>query len=561
MTQSHSGWNYAEIFEAITARQPQASLFEHGDLTLTWEAVDRRANGVAAALLEAGYGEQDKVAQFLYNCPQYVESMMAAFKAGLAVVNTNYRYTVDELTYLWDNADVVAVVFHGAFAERCEEVRQRLARITTWLWVDDGSGPCPPWATPYETAASAGTNATVAGPWGRSGDHLVLLYTGGTTGMPKGVMWRQDDLIGALELTGRRQPPERRDGAVFAERISRPGPRNLAGAPLMHGTGLFNALGVMILGGSVVTVPGRRFDAVELLGAVERHRAKSVTIVGDAFARPLLSALDAEPQRWDLTSLRLVLSSGVLFSPDVKAALIAHLPGLIVIDSYGSSEGLGLAASTATATEAPETARFDAGTQTRVLDEDGHDVVPGSGVRGLVAIRGFVPLGYYKDEAKSATTFRIIGGVRHSLPGDWATVDADGAVRLLGRGSQVINTGGEKVHPEEIEALLAAHDAVADAAVVGVPDERFGESIVAIVELAAGDGTAVDGTTGASTTGDEGHDDLRRRLDAHVRAGLAGYKAPRRYVVVDSLGRAPNGKLDYRALKRIAYVTPDGDDG
>jgi acyl-CoA synthetase (AMP-forming)/AMP-acid ligase II len=534
-------WNYADVWESIADAQPDAPAQIHGPDTWTWAEFDRRADGVAAALLAGGAAEQDKVAQYLYNGPEYVESMFGAFKAGLAVVNTNYRYTADEIVYLWDNADVVAVVFHGAFAATCEAVRDRLPRVTTWLWVDDGSGPCPEWATPYEAAAASAPGRVVA-PWGRSGEHLLLLYTGGTTGMPKGVMWRQHDLIGALETSNGREMPDASVPTAFADRITKPGPLNLPAAPLMHGTGLFNALGVLVIGGSIVTLTGRRFDPIELLDTVQHRRVKSMTIVGDAFAKPILAALDAEPDRWDLSSLRVLLSSGVMWSKENKAGLLRHVERLIMVDSLGSSEAIGLAASTTTAggdqsEAAAGTASFKLSSSARVVDETGRDVAWGTGERGLVAMRGYLPLGYYKDPDKSASTFKVIDGERYTIPGDWATVDADGTVRLLGRGSQCINTGGEKVYPEEVEEVLKQHPSVFDAAVVGVPDDRFGETIAALVQP----------SSGVSLSADE--------LIDHVKAHLAGYKAPRRVITVESVNRAPNGKLDYKSLKQIALET------
>ncbi len=534
-------WNYADVWESIADAQPDAPAQIHGPDTWTWAEFDRRADGVAAALLAGGAAEQDKVAQYLYNGPEYVESMFGAFKAGLAVVNTNYRYTADEIVYLWDNADVVAVVFHGAFAATCEAVRDRLPRVTTWLWVDDGSGPCPEWATPYEAAAASAPGRVVA-PWGRSGEHLLLLYTGGTTGMPKGVMWRQHDLIGALETSNGREMPDASVPTAFADRITKPGPLNLPAAPLMHGTGLFNALGVLVIGGSIVTLTGRRFDPIELLDTVQHRRVKSMTIVGDAFAKPILAALDAEPDRWDLSSLRVLLSSGVMWSKENKAGLLRHVERLIMVDSLGSSEAIGLAASTTTAggdqsEAAAGTASFKLSSSARVVDETGRDVAWGTGERGLVAMRGYLPLGYYTDPDKSASTFKVIDGERYTIPGDWATVDADGTVRLLGRGSQCINTGGEKVYPEEVEEVLKQHPSVFDAAVVGVPDDRFGETIAALVQP----------SSGVSLSADE--------LIDHVKAHLAGYKAPRRVITVESVNRAPNGKLDYKSLKQIALET------
>jgi 3-oxocholest-4-en-26-oate---CoA ligase len=529
--------NYAEIWEAVADRLPDAPAQRHAGASWTWREFDRRADAVAAHLLSRGVVEQDKVAQYLYNGPEYLESVFAAFKAGLAVVNTNYRYTADELTYLWDNADVVSVVFHGAFVEQCAAVRERVPRIHAWLWVDDGSGPCPAWATPYEAVTTPWPGRTQA-PWGRSGDHLLLLYTGGTTGAPKGVMWRQDDLYQALDQVsrGRRPPPD--DVHALAAQLERPGPSSLPGAPLMHGTGLFNALTTLSAGGSIVTLAGRHFDVVELLDTIEGDRVKSMTIVGDAFARPILRALDAEPGRWDISSLRVIISSGVMWSKETKDGLLRHNDRLILVDTLGSSEAIGMATSATTLEETAASASFRLADNTRVITEHGTDVVPGSGQTGLVAMSGPMPLGYYKDPDKSAATFRMIDGVRYTMPGDWATVDADGNVRLLGRGSQCINTGGEKVYPEEVEEVLKLHPTVADAAVVGVPDERFGEAIRALVEPA----------------GDVDIDESA--LIAHVRERLAAFKAPKRIISVATIDRAPNGKLDYNALRTTALRSP-----
>ncbi len=527
------GWNFAEIWERHADRFPDAVAQVQGDRSYTWAAFDRRADGIAATLLQNGSVHQDKVAHYLYNCPEYLESMFAMYKAGLVPVNTNYRYTDDEIGYLWDNADAVGVVFHGSFTDRCERLRLRLPSIRTWIWVDDGSSPCPEFAIPYETAAANADDRTFA-PWGRSPDDLYMLYTGGTTGMPKGVMWRQDDVIGSLDAPSKRPLPEFPGWDALEQRVAKPGPRSLAAAPLMHGTGAFNAMWNLCLGGSVITMGGRHFDPVELLDTVQREKVGSISIVGDAFAKPMLRALDAEPDRWDVSSLRVVVSSGVMWSAATKAGLLRHNGRLIMIDSLGSSEAIGMANNTTSAAGAGQNATFVLSSHTKVLTEDGNEVVPGSGERGRVALRGRTPVGYYKDPDKSASTFVMFDGVKWSIPGDFAEVDADGSVRLLGRGSECINTGGEKVYPEEVEEVLKSHPSVADAAVIGLPDERFGEAITAMVE--ANDGATID----------------EAQLIEHVKAHLAAYKAPKRVLPIDSIGRAANGKLDYRRLKSEA---------
>jgi len=521
-------WNFADIWEFVAQRLPDAPAQEFEDTLHTWHDFDRRASGVAATLLAAGVKRQDKIAQYLYNCPQYLESIFAAFKIGLAPVNTNYRYTADELVYIWDNADVVAVVFHGCFSDLVDSVRSRVPRVTTWLWVDDGTAPCPSWAIDYETAATDTRSSTA--PWSRSGDDLLLLYTGGTTGFPKGVMWRQEDLFLALDSSNKNRLPERPDRDALAQRLGKPGPRNLPAAPLMHGTGLFNAMSNLMIGGSVITMPSRRFEAELLLDTIEEKRINSMSIVGDAFAKPILRTLEADIGKWDISSLRVIISSGVMFSAETKAGLLRYNSRLIMVDSLGSSEAIGMATSTTTADGAADTAKFALGPNTKVLTEDGREIVPGSGELGRVALRGHTPIGYYKDEAKSAATFQVIDGTRWSMPGDWASVEVDGTVRLLGRGSQCINTGGEKVYPEEVEEVLKLHPSVADAAVVGVPDERFGQAITALVEALPGQ--AVD----------------EAALIAHVKSRLASYKAPKRVLPIQSVGRAGNGKLDYKSL-------------
>jgi acyl-CoA synthetase (AMP-forming)/AMP-acid ligase II len=528
-----SAWNFADAWEVVAETLPDAPATVHAGVTRSWAELDRRADSVAAHLLARGIQPGDTFAQFLYSGPEYVESLFAGFKLGVAPVNTNYRYGGDELVYLWDNADTAAVVFHGAFAERIESIRSRVPRVRHWLWVDDGHGSCPGWADSYSAVATQPAARAVP-PWGRSGDDLYLLYTGGTTGMPKGVMWRQDDVFAVLNRTSPTRYPD--DGTVEDIRsiLVKPGPSHIPCAPLMHGTGAFTSMAILNSGGSIVTLTGRSFDAPELLETIDRERVRSVAIVGDAFAKPILAALDAQPGRWDLSSLRVMTSSGVMWSASTKDGLLRHCPTLTCVDTLGSSEAIGMAASVSTNGGATETAAFRLSDTTRVVTEDGRDVVPGSDEIGMVALGGRMPLGYYKDDSKSAQVFRMIDGRRWSIPGDYATVDVDGSLRLLGRGSQCINTGGEKVYPEEVEEALKTHVSVLDAVCVGVPDDRFGEVVVALVEPAFG------------------HEVDPAALIAHVKQSLASYKAPKRVHAIETIGRAANGKVDYKALKQIA---------
>ncbi|MFN3520808.1 MAG: AMP-binding protein [Phenylobacterium sp.] len=533
-------WNYANLWESVAKAIPDRPALIHGQRVISWRDFDRRANALAARFLAAGLGRQSKVAAYLYNGPEYLETYFAAFKAGLAPFNTNYRYGGEELTYLFDNADAEAVVFHASFAETIDKVRANLPKVKLWVAVAEDGHAAPAWAVDYDSVVAAGADRIEA-PWGRSADDLLLMYTGGTTGMPKGVMWRQEDLFKALgggaNLLAGLPPFETvadagvRAGAAAAS--GAPQAITIPVAPLMHATGQFISFGQLNAGGAIATLPSRRFDPALLFDEVERLGVSGLIIVGLAFASPMLETLEANPGRWKMPTLQRIVSSGTMWSAENKKGLLKHLPHINLIDSLGSSEALGLAGSTSNAGEAAATAKFMAGPNAAVFTEDGRRVAPGSGERGLVAVGGFTPVGYYKDPEKSAKTFRTFEGRRWSVPGDWATLEADGSITLLGRGSQVINTGGEKVFPEEVEEALKRFPGVRDAAVVGLPDKRFGERICAVVDY-AGDG-----------------EPSLADLAAHVKAHLADYKAPRELVLAP-VGRAPNGKLDYKAVRAQA---------
>ncbi|MCB0966475.1 MAG: acyl-CoA synthetase [Ilumatobacter sp.] len=525
--------NFADIWEVVADELPDAPAAIHGDRRITWAEFDRRADGIAKTLLDAGLERQQAFAQYLYNGPEYMEAMFAGFKAAFVPVNTNYRYTADELLYLWDNADAGGVVFHGSFADTIDPIRDQLPKVKVWLWVDDGSGPCPDWAIPYEEAAASATERTIP-DWGRTGDDLNMLYTGGTTGMPKGVMWRQDDL--AVVLTATLGNPLTEDGSVADRKgtYTAPGRSFMPACPQMHGTGNFPGLAALCDGGAIVTLTDRHFDPVELLDTIEREGVNVMSMVGDAFGKPILKALDANPGKWDLSSLVGITSSGVMWSKEVKQGLLGHNPNMLLLDAFSSSEALGMGSSVSGMGQTAETAKFQLSPDSIVIDEENRPLAPGSGEIGRLAVGGRQPVGYYKDPEKSERTFLMIDGKRYSCPGDFATIEADGTITLLGRGSVCINTGGEKVFPEEVEESLKRHPAVLDAVVVGVPDDKFGEAVTGVVE--ARDGQSIDEAS----------------LIAHVRETLAAYKSPKRILVVDTIGRAPNGKVDYKRLKAEA---------
>jgi fatty-acyl-CoA synthase len=429
--------------------------------------------------------------------------------------------------------------------EHVAAVRARCPRLRAIVQVDDGS-PVVDGALRYEDViASSAPMERIE----RSGDDLWFLYTGGTTGMPKGVMWHHEDLFGTLSEAvytsmGEPVPTDTGEVRATAERLAERGraPVHVPASPLMHGTGAMTSMQTMFTGGTIVTLVGRHFDPDELWRAVERERVTQMAIVGDAFCKPMVRALDEAAERgesYDLSSLVVVISSGVMWSGPVKAALMAHQP-VVCLDSLGSSEGVGFANSTTIPGQEAATAKFTIGARTKVLTEDGDEVEPGSGTRGMLALGGFLPAGYYKDPEKSAATFREVNGVRYSIPGDFATVDADGSITLLGRGSVVINSGGEKIYPEEVEEAVKALPGVHDCLVVGVPDDRFGEAVTAVIS--AEPGASLDA-------------DAVREGSEH----LARFKRPRHVVVVDAVRRGPNGKADYAWAKQTARdaVAPD----
>lgn len=531
-------WTFADVWESIADAVPDRLAQSHGPRRDSWSTFDRRADGIASALLGAGLRQQDKVALYLHNVPEYLETAFATLKAGLVPVNTNYRYVSDELLYIWQNADAAAVVFQGRFDARVEELRDRCPAVRLWLRVDDDTGLCPSWAVPYGQAATSANGRTRA-PWGRSGDDQILIYTGGTTGMPKGVMWRQHDLYLASNVT--RDPPLA-DLASVCARIGASGPIGLPAAPLMHGTAYVFASTILNRAGTVVTTPEARFDATQLLDAIDSARVSDLCIVGDAFCLPIVEAIEQSEGRWDLGSLKVVSSSGMAWTASVKERLLAHAPGALLIDFLNSSEASGLGRSLASKGRVEKTGTFKLGDNAFVIDDEGNAVAPGSGVVGRLAVRGNVPLGYYKDPVKSKETFPVINGARCAVPGDFATVEADGAIVLLGRGSVSINTGGEKVFPEEVEAAIKSFPGVRDALVVGVSDKRLGQIVVAAAETTRAEPLNTDALT------------------AHLREHLAGYKIPRAIMTVESIERGPNGKADYVKTRErvVAWLATGG---
>jgi fatty-acyl-CoA synthase len=519
-------WSFGALFEGLGGRLGSASALIHGDTIVDWATLDRRSNVLARAFAAAGARPGDRLAHLMRNSPAYLTTTVAGFKSRLVHANVNYRYTGPELLYILDNSDAAVVVFDAEFTGVLDDIRPKLPGVRLWLQV---GGTPPAWAESFEAAAE-GPGDPIAAE--HRPDDLLFLYTGGTTGHPKGVMWEQSvlwRLLGAgAALPGMPAP------ATLAEHVAsveagRAGRVLLALPPLMHGTGFLMGIYALGLGGSVITTASRGFDPNEALALAERYDPDVCVIVGDAFARPMLRALEAGAGR--LGRIGMMISSGTMWSPEVKAGLIRHCPTMVCYDAFGSSEGLGYGASISTAADPSAPTRFQHDPDTVLLDEDMRPIPPGSGLAGRVARTGLLPRGYWKDPEKTARTFVEIDGRRYTVPGDWGVMEDDGAILLLGRGSQCINSGGEKIFPEEVEEALKTHPAIEDALVFGVPDERWGHAVTAVAEARAPVSEV--------------------ELVAHVRERLAAYKAPKRVALVPKVPRGPNGKADYPAARAL----------
>jgi acyl-CoA synthetase (AMP-forming)/AMP-acid ligase II len=530
-------WNYADVYEAIARVMPDVPCQVQGDRSISWDEFDRRSNALANAFLAAGLSSQAKVAVYLRNCPEFLEAYVACFKARLVPANVNYRYEHDELVHVIGNADAEALVFHASYAPMVARFRESLPQLRRFVAVDDGS-PLPEWAEAYDEVVEDGveTRPGVA----RSGEDSLLLYTGGTTGLPKGVLWQQNEVIRALGTAGNfylGEPPAA-DLEDAIQRLDRSGKRLYVACPLMHATGLFTSLTLMNAGWTIETTASQRFDAASLWRVASDHRVNALVIVGDAFAQPLLAELDANAGSYDLSRLQLIVSSGSKFSRLVRAGLLGHLPWLVLSDNYGSSEALRGVQTYSRGDTVPEDAVIARSEVMQMMNDDGELLdmsVPGTS--GTLLIKGHLAEGYYKDPEKSRATYVTIDGTRYCVTGDFGVVEPDGNIRLMGRGSSVINTGGEKVFPYEVEMVIRKHEAVKDAAVIGLPHERFGQAVAAAVVLREGAGLD------------------RSALAEHVKRHLAAYKAPREMFVVDSIPRTAAGKIDHKACLSIVQAT------
>ncbi|MVZ90587.1 AMP-binding protein [Microbacter sp. ANSKLAB05] len=537
-------YTIGDLVEHSVDRVPDRLVLVQGDRELSFREFEDRANRLAHHLQSVGVGPDDKVAVYSRNTIEAVEAMVAIFKIRAVMVNVNFRYVPAELEYLLDNSDAVAVIHERRYSQTLAEALPRTPGVRHCLVFEDGTdGPDP--VVPesvsvahYEDALAAQSPERDFGE--RSNDDIYMLYTGGTTGSPKGVMWRQEDVFmvlgGGIDfLTGERVADEWElankavDGGVLV-RAALP--------PLIHGGAQWAILMALFAGHTSVLIP--EFDAETVWQTVTDRKINLMFITGDAMARPMIEAWDAE--KYDPSSLFYIGSSAALFSPSVKDQFIEAFPNAMISDSIGSSEtgfsGIALAEKGKTHTGGP---RVKIDGETTVLDDDGNEIQPGSDVIGKVARTGHIPLGYYKDEAKTAATFKTYNGKRYSIPGDDARVESDGTVTMLGRGSVSINTGGEKVHPEEVEAALKTHPDVFDALVIGVPDERMGQKVAAVLHTRDGKCPPIE------------------EINEHARTEIARYKCPRAVWVENSVKRNPAGKPDYRWAADIAASRPADD--
>ncbi|MCC6644834.1 MAG: acyl-CoA synthetase [Polyangiaceae bacterium] len=524
-------FNLADIFESLVDAVPDNVALVSAPHRLTYRELDQRSNQVAHALASRGVGAGDHVGLFLYNGAEFIEAMIGCFKLRAVPININYRYVEDELAYLLDNADIVALLYQRELEPRVLNVLDKTPTVKHLVVVEDDSPATPSRATPWAELVAGQPTTRGFGP--RSPDDLYVIYTGGTTGMPRGVMWRHEDVFFAGLQGGNPGGP----ALTRAEEVAELAPGRdlpmviLPAAPFIHGAAQWAAWIAIMTGGKVVLSPGKSFDPVNAVQLVEAEEVQVLNLVGDAMARPLAAAIRdaARP----LPSLMVVSSAGAILSASVKAEIAELCPDAMVLNSFGASE-TGHQGTIYPGMDAPGKLTFYMDESNTVLGDDGQPVAPGSGVIGKLARSGHIPVGYYKDPVKTAATFLEVDGRRWVVPGDLATIEEDGRISVFGRGAVCINSGGEKVFPEEVEEALKAHPEIVDAVVVGVPDERWGQRVAAVVQCKPGVALSL------------------ADVDAHCRTKVAGYKVPREVHLVREVSRHPSGKPDYRWAKDVA---------
>ncbi|HPN04215.1 MAG TPA: acyl-CoA synthetase [Hyphomonadaceae bacterium] len=528
-------WNFGDILDAVAEVVPASRpALIWGDHIVEWGDFARRTNNLASEFIKLGHEPDDRVGILCFNHPAYMEFLVAGVKSRLLTVNLNYRYTVDEIAYVLNDCGATGMLYQDRFEDMLPALRERLPTVRTWIRIESDRIPHPvePDRLSYETLATRGDGAPLKIQ--RASSDGYLLYTGGTTGKPKGVHWqlgqaRRVQLESPLIL----KPPQ--SMAEHAQMVkANPAPsRIIPACPLMHGSGSNAAMGDLLNGGTAIILTSDRFDAVELWRTAEKHKATRVAIVGDVFAKPMLKALEDNPGGFDLSALKAISSAGLTWSRTVKEGLLKQLPQIMLVDILGASEASGLGYSVARAGNIPETGIFDAPATTVLIDADSGVVLPkDQPVEGFIARHGPMANGYYGDPDKTAATYRIIDGDRYAVPGDFARWLPPNQFTLIGRGNLSINTGGEKVFPEEVEEALKLQPGISDALVVGQADEKWGKIVVAVIKVAGAFDEAA----------------VRRGLST----SLSSYKHPKRFVIVENVPRHESGKADYRAT--IALV-------
>ena len=531
--------NFASVWEMIADLVPDNDALICGEDVVSWKSYDSRSSKVASALTNAGLGANSKAGLYLNNSNEYLIGQNAIFKIGGVPINVNYRYVEEELIYLLNNSDAEAVFYHACYSSRIKQIAKSLPNIKAWIEVADGNKSHFSDCIRYEEILN---DYPPMERIERDPETIYMLYTGGTTGMPKGVMYKQGEfltfLFRTLKAMGYDVPEDLSDleASILASKTNDVFIKSLVGCPLMHGTGMWlGAFLPLLLGGTVITTSNLGFDPDKLWAQVQDKKATNIVIVGDAFAKPMLDSLDRAKNSnnpYDIDSVKVIISSGVMWSAEVKQGLLSH-HNMSLMDTMGSTEG-GIGSSVTTRENPSETAKFSINPGVIILADDGEILQPGSDKIGLIGTSGLVPTGYYKDEKKSAETFKEINGTRYSFPGDYAKFESDGTITLLGRGSNCINSAGEKIYPEEVEEAIKTHNDIFDCLVVGMPDEKFGQRIVAVV----------------STVDNKDLDELA--LIENTRKKIAGYKLPKQILFTDEVKRAPNGKANYKWAKSFA---------
>ena len=531
--------DFASVWEMISDIIPDNQALICEDEVILWKDYDIQSSKIATALSNAGLSANSKAGLYLNNSNEYLIGQNAIFKIGGVPINVNYRYVAEELIYLLDYSDSEAVFYHACYSSRIKEIADSLPNIKVWIEVADGS------VSQYKDALKFEELLESCDPMERihrDPNTIYMLYTGGTTGMPKGVMYKQGEflvyLFRTLKAMGYDVPEDinNLEQQIYDFKKENTFIKSLVGCPLMHGTGMWlGAFLPLLLGGTAITSKNLGFDADQIWKQVEDTQTTNIVIVGDAFARPMLDALDRAVESgkpYDLSSVNVIISSGVMWSEEVKNGLLKH-HNMMLMDTMGSTEG-GMGSSVSNRDNPPKTAKFSLNPGVIILADDGEILEPGSDKIGMIGTSGLVPVGYYKDKAKSDKTFREVNGIRYSFPGDYAKLEKDGSITLLGRGSNCINSAGEKIYTEEVEEAIKRNKEVFDCLVVGVDDQKFGQKVIAVVSMES-----------------DTHITQDSLVDS-TRAFLAGYKLPKKIIFVDEVKRAPNGKANYKWAKEIA---------